>query len=238
MYRRFPDLNIKWLNSKVSKSRYDKGLLLCNPSGKKKHKSKSISEDVLDFSATLTNYNRLGDISNKPFISHNSEGWEARSRSWQIWCLVMSFPDSWLMLSGCVLHDRRVRELSDASFIRAWIPFMRISRLKHIPKLSHPCTLTLGHHTQDFNIGIWGQSMLFFFTVQHFFFLVEGSLLYKILFVSAKHQHESAIGIHMSLPPWDSLPSPTPPLPPSRLLLSPCLSSMSDTANFHWRGNI
>ena len=52
---------------------------------------------------------------------------------------------------------------------------------------------------------------------------------YRILLVSAKHQHASAIGIHMSPPSWTSLPSLS-PSHLSRLLQSPCLSSLSHTA--------
>ena len=33
-------------------------------------------------------------------------------------------------------------------------------------------------------------------------------MLYRIVLVSAKHQHKSAIGIHMSPPSWNSLPLP------------------------------
>ena len=50
---------------------------------------------------------------------------------------------------------------------------------------------------------------------------------------SVKPQHESAIGIHISPPFWTSLPSPS-PSHPSRLLQSPCLSSLRHTANSHW----
>ena len=60
-----------------------------------------------------------------------------------------------------------------------------------------------------------------------------GWLFYRILLFSAKYQHESATGIHMSPPSWTSLPSPS-PSHPSRLLQSPCLSSLSHTANPRW----
>ena len=52
------------------------------------------------------------------------------------------------------------------------------------------------------------------------------------MLVSAIHQHESAIDIHMSLPSWSSLPSPTPSYL-SRLLQSTSLSSLSCTAKSH-----
>ena len=51
-----------------------------------------------------------------------------------------------------------------------------------------------------------------------------------VLLVSAKHQHESAIGVCKSPPSWTSLSSPS-SSHPSRLSQSPCLSSLSHTAN-------
>ena len=39
-----------------------------------------------------------------------------------------------------------------------------------------------------------------YFLIKFIYFLIEGQLLYRIVLVSAKHQHESAIGIHMSPP--------------------------------------
>ena len=35
-----------------------------------------------------------------------------------------------------------------------------------------------------------------------YLFLIERYLLYRMLLISAKHQHESAIGIHMSPPSY------------------------------------
>ena len=61
-------------------------------------------------------------------------------------------------------------------------------------------------------------------------FLVEGWLLYCIGLISAIHQHESAIGIHMSPPSWHSFPAPT-ISHTSSLLQSPRLRSL---LNFHW----
>ena len=58
-------------------------------------------------------------------------------------------------------------------------------------------------------------------------------MLYKILLIFAKHQHKSAMGIHMSPPSWASLPLLT-PSSPSRLSQSPSFSSLSHTANSHW----
>ena len=49
-------------------------------------------------------------------------------------------------------------------------------------------------------------------------------MLYNILLVSAIHQHESAIGIHMSLPSGSCLPHPT-ISHPCRLSRAPCLRS-------------
>ena len=58
-------------------------------------------------------------------------------------------------------------------------------------------------------------------------------MLCRILWFSVKHQQESARGTPMSPSSRTSLPSPF-PSHPSRLLQSPCLSSLSDTANSHW----
>ena len=44
-----------------------------------------------------------------------------------------------------------------------------------------------------------------------YLFLMEGYLLYSIVLVSAKDQHESAIGVLMSSPSSASLPPPAPP---------------------------
>ena len=73
---------------------------------------------------------------------------------------------------------------------------------------------------------------LFFLILNLRIFLIEGCLFYRTVLFSAKHQHESAIGLHMSPPSWTS---PIPPYPshPSRLLQSPGLSSLSHTANSH-----
>ena len=64
-------------------------------------------------------------------------------------------------------------------------------------------------------------------------FFIAGQLLYRILLFSVKPQHESAIGIHVSLPFWNSLPSSS-PSHPSRLMQRLCLSFLSHTTNFHW----
>ena len=54
----------------------------------------------------------------------------------------------------------------------------------------------------------------------------------NIVLVSAKHQHESAVSIHVSPPSWTSLPSPA-PFHPCRMLESG-LSSLSQITNCHW----
>ena len=53
------------------------------------------------------------------------------------------------------------------------------------------------------------------------------------MLVSVRHQHESAIGIHISPPSCISLPLPT-PFHPSRLSQGPSLSSLRHTANSSW----
>ena len=80
---------------------------------------------------------------------------------------------------------------------------------------------------------LFGFVLFCFIFPQTYLFLIEGKLLHYIVLVSARHDHESAVGIHVS-PPWlTSLPPPT-PLQPSRMLQSPGLSSLSHTANSHW----
>ena len=54
---------------------------------------------------------------------------------------------------------------------------------------------------------------------QTYLFLIEGKLLHNFVLASAIHQHDSAIGIHVSPPSLTSLLSPT-PSHPSRLLQS------------------
>ena len=66
-----------------------------------------------------------------------------------------------------------------------------------------------------------------------YLFLTEGLLVYSIVLVYIKHQCVSAVDLPMSPPTWPSFPPPS-PSHPSRLLLSPGLSSLSHTANSHW----
>ena len=65
------------------------------------------------------------------------------------------------------------------------------------------------------------------------YFLIEGQLLYRILLLSVKPQHESTRRTHISPAFWTSLPSLS-PSHPSRLIQSLCLSFLSQRANFHW----
>ena len=65
---------------------------------------------------------------------------------------------------------------------------------------------------------------------QLFFCLFFMDNCFGILLFSDKYQHESALGIHMSLPSWTSLPSLI-PSHPSRLLQS-TRSSLHHTAKF------
>ena len=77
-------------------------------------------------------------------------------------------------------------------------------------------------------------SFVYFFSFFcHYIFLIEGYLLYRILWFSVIHQQESAIGTPMSPPSQISLPSSS-PSDPSRLTQSPCLSSLSHATNTHW----
>ena len=63
-----------------------------------------------------------------------------------------------------------------------------------------------------FSLGwIFCSQLCFFFFFN--LFLIEGKLLYSIVLVSAKYQHESTTGIPMSPPSWTSLPPPAPTHP-------------------------
>ena len=58
-------------------------------------------------------------------------------------------------------------------------------------------------------------------------------MLYNNVLVSARHQHESVVGMHMSPPSCNSLPAPT----PTGCHRAPDLSSLHRTAHFHWLSN-
>ena len=79
---------------------------------------------------------------------------------------------------------------------------------------------------REFNAS---KNLVLSFFSKTYSFLIEGKLLPNIVLASAIHQHESAVGIHVSPPSWSSL-QPLTPSHPSRLLLSPGLSSLSHTA--------
>ena len=77
-----------------------------------------------------------------------------------------------------------------------------------------------------------GKGYNFIFLI--YLFLIGGQLLYNIVLVSAMHQHESFIRMHMPPPSWPSLPSPT-PAPASRLsehrVWSPCITQHIPTGS-------
>ena len=80
-----------------------------------------------------------------------------------------------------------------------------------------------------------GNSSFFFFFLRSIEqnITIGAHLLYNIVLASATHQHESAIGIHMSPPSWTLLlPSPI-PSHPSRLSQSTGLSSLCHIENSH-----
>ena len=73
-------------------------------------------------------------------------------------------------------------------------------------------------------------SWLFFYISKNLF-LIEGQLPYNIVLVSAIHQYESTIDVHMPPPSWIFLPS-------SSWSQSPGLSSLHHTANPHWLSSL
>ena len=85
-------------------------------------------------------------------------------------------------------------------------------------------------------IYIYTYMDVFIYLYRYFFyslFLIKGLLHYGIVLMSAIHQQESAIVIHMSPASWTSLP-PVTPFYLSRLSQSTSLSSLSHTANSSW----
>ena len=82
---------------------------------------------------------------------------------------------------------------------------------------SKPCLLSLLHWQKD--------SLSFFFNWK--------IIALQTFVVFCKPQYESAIGVDISPPFWNSLPSPS-PSHHSRLILSSCLSFLSYTANSRW----
>ena len=71
------------------------------------------------------------------------------------------------------------------------------------------------------------------FCFRHLFifkFFIVTYMFYNLVLLSATHQHESAIGTHMSFPLWASFPFPIPSHPP-RLSQSTGLSSLCHTAH-------
>ena len=79
-----------------------------------------------------------------------------------------------------------------------------------------------------FQIQVKGEIFIFFKNL----FLVVGYLLHNTVLVSAIHQHESAIGIHVSPPSWTSLPPAT--QSHSSRLWEPWLSALNYSTHSHW----
>ena len=65
------------------------------------------------------------------------------------------------------------------------------------------------------------------------FFLIGWWLLYNVVLAPVTQQHELALSVHNSSPPWPSFPSLT-PCHPSRLLQSSRLSSLCHKATAHY----
>ena len=65
------------------------------------------------------------------------------------------------------------------------------------------------------------------------FFLIGWWLLYNVVLAPVTQQHELALSVHNSSPPWPSFPSLT-PCHPSRLLQSSRLSSLCYKATSHY----
>ena len=107
-------------------------------------------------------------------------------------------------------------------------------------KMTQPIFLHRKTNTENVRIHYYQihYPQILMFSHQHHYIMISAILLsffmdncFGILLFSAKHQRESALGIHMSLPSWTSLPSLI-PSHPSRLLQSTCLSSLSQPAKF------
>ena len=102
---------------------------------------------------------------------------------------------------------------------RSHMQLLRPSAVKYInifqkylaPGLTHSVCSTRHH-----GLIYWNSPKLCTNFLKMYLFLIGGKLLNNIVWVSAIHQHESAIGIHFSPPSRTSFPSAT-PIHPSTL---------------------
>ena len=111
---------------------------------------------------------------------------------------------------------------ADVFVTTAWYPALRVefSRQEYWSELSFPSLGDLPDPgIESGSPAFQANTVSFLYFFKNFFFSlfiyfsIEGQLLYNILLVSVIHQHESATGIHVSLPlePLSHLPlHPTP----------------------------
>ena len=119
-----------------------------------------------------------------------------------------------------------LKYFNDHCLNRKILPFINNNTVINIRKLSSIQCYHL------INVSVSDSSMFFLLV---FFFLIYWRII--AILVSAIHQHESAMGIHMSPRSWTPSPSRI-PSHPSRLSQSAGLNSLCPTGICYPRGNI
>ena len=83
------------------------------------------------------------------------------------------------------------------------------------------------------------QVLFYYFSFLKKLFLIRGSLFYNIVLVPEIHQHESAIGMHMSPPSWPSFPPHSRPPDCHRAAgWAPCVIRSFPLATYFIYGNV
>ena len=122
-----------------------------------------------------------------------------------------SFPMSQLFTSGSQSTGASVSAPVLSMNIQGWLPL----------GLTGLILLSEGLSRVFSNTRVWKHQ---FFGAQPFYlfiFKLKANCFTEFLLFVVKHQHESAMGVHMSPPFWTSLPSPS-------------LNSLRHTENSHW----
>ena len=97
------------------------------------------------------------------------------------------------------------------------LPLYPAFRSRHSDTKTHSVLSLFFFFLREFSAS---KNLVLSFFPQTYSFLMEGKLLPNMVLASAIHQHESAVGTHVSPPSWSTL-QPLTPSHPSRLLWVP-----------------